>query len=89
MVLALSGLVTLLVAIFTDSTYAAFVVVGLAVSGIALLVRDWRADHKQTSADETADVAQDEPIDPAMSPEMFAPDISGNGRGPSSDARAD
>lgn len=87
-VVALAGLIVLMVAIFTDSTYAAVVVVGLAIVGIVLLLRDWRADHKQTSAGES-DVPQDEPVDPVMRPEMFAPDISSDGRGPSSNARAD
>ncbi|WP_149442154.1 hypothetical protein [Mycolicibacterium sp. P1-5] len=88
-VMALVGLIVLVVAIFTDSTYAAIVVVVLAVVGIVLLLRDWRADHKQASAGESADTPQDEPVDPVMLPEMFAPDISSDGRGPSSDARAD
>ncbi|QYL17062.1 hypothetical protein [Mycolicibacterium pallens] len=89
MVVALAGLIALLVAIFTDSTYAAISVVVLAVAGILLLLRDWRADHKRAADGDPADVPPDEPVDPAMSPEMFAPDISSDGRGPSSDARAD
>ena len=86
---ALAGLIALLVALFTDSTYAAIAVVILAVGGIVLLLRDWRADHRQARDGAATGVPHDEPIDPAMSPEMFSPDISSDGRGPSSDARAD
>jgi hypothetical protein len=86
---ALAGLIALLVAVFTDSTWAAIAVVMLAVVGIVLLLRDWRADHRQARDGAAADLPRDEPVDPAMSPEMFAPDISSDGRGPSSDARAD
>ncbi len=88
-VVALAGLISLVVAVLTDSTYAAIAVVVLAVAGIVLLLRDWRADHKRAAAGEAAEVPQDEPVDPSMSPELFAPDISADGRGPSSDARAD
>lgn len=88
-VVALAGLITLLVAVLTDSTWVAIAVVALAVVGIALLLRDWRAEHRRTTAVETAEHPAAEPDDPAMTPEMFAPDISSDGRGPSSDARAD
>lgn len=88
-VVALAGLIVLLVAVFTDSTYAAIAVVILAVVGILLLLRDWRAEHKQAAEVAANEPPQDEPVDPALSPEMFAPDISSDGRGPSSDARAD
>ncbi|MCV7344525.1 hypothetical protein [Mycolicibacterium rhodesiae] len=88
-VVALAGLIALLVAVLTDSTYAAVAVVVLAVAGIVLLLRDWRADHNRVAAGEATRVPQDEPVDPSMSPELFAPDISADGRGPSSDARAD
>ena len=88
-VVALAGLIALLVAVFTDSTYAAIAVVVLALAGIVLLLRDWRADRKRACATGVTAVPQDESVDSAMSPEMFAPDISGDGRGPSSDARRD
>ncbi|WP_431234446.1 hypothetical protein ACQ856_07745 [Mycolicibacterium psychrotolerans] len=88
-VVALAGLIALVVAVLTDSTYAAVAVVVLAVAGIVLLLRDWRADHQRAAAGAAAEVPQDEPADPSMSPELFAPDISADGRGPSSDARAD
>ncbi|WP_142391456.1 hypothetical protein [Mycobacterium sp. ENV421] len=86
---ALAGLIALVVAVLTDSTYAAIAVVVLAVVGIVLLLRDWRADRKRAAAGESTAVPHDEPVDPSMSPELFAPDISADGRGPSSDARAD
>ena len=86
---ALAGLIALLVAVFTDSTWAAIAVVMLALIGIVLLLRDWRADHRQVRDGVATDLPRDEPVDPAMRPEMFAPDISSDGRGPSSDARAD
>lgn len=86
---ALAGLVALLVAVLTDSTFVAIVVVGLAIVGMLLLLHDWRADHRQQAADQAPEHPDDAPADPDMSPEMFAPDISSDGRGPSSDARAD
>ncbi|KDE99929.1 hypothetical protein Y900_013535 [Mycolicibacterium aromaticivorans JS19b1 = JCM 16368] len=85
---ALAGLIALVVAVLTDSTYAAIAVVVLAVVGIVLLLRDWRADRKRAAAGESTE-APHEPVDPSISPELFAPDISADGRGPSSDARAD
>ncbi len=86
---ALAGLVALLVAILTDSTFVAVGVIALAALGILLLVRDWRSDRRVVKTAADTDVAVPEPVDPSMSPEMFAPDISADGRGPSSDARAD
>ncbi|GAY13962.1 hypothetical protein [Mycobacterium sp. shizuoka-1] len=90
-VVAAAGLVALLVAILTDNTFVAVGVIGLAALGILLLVRDWRSDRRQPAVEAAAetDVAVAEQVDPTMSPEMFAPDISADGRGPSSDARAD
>lgn len=88
-VVAVAGLVALLAAVLTDSTYAAIGVIALAVIGILLLLRDWRTEHRQESAPEPAEDPDGTPADPDMSPEMFAPDISSEGRGPSSDARAD
>lgn len=91
-VVALVGLVALLVAVLTDSTIVAIVVIALAALGIALLLRDWRAEHRRLSSHREAPEGNGEPVaeqfDAEMSPEMFAPDISGDG-GPSSDARSD
>ncbi len=50
-VLALAGLVALLVAIMTGSTFVAVIVIALAVLGILLLVRDWRAERRQSASD--------------------------------------
>lgn len=92
-VVALTGLVALLVAVLTDSTFVAIVVIALAALGIALLLRDWRAEHRQRTADRDApdggDQSAAEQVDTEMSPEMFAPDISAEGAGQSSDARSD
>ncbi|WP_328349638.1 hypothetical protein OG976_13630 [Mycobacterium sp. NBC_00419] len=93
-VLALAGLLALVIALLTDSTWLALAVIALAVVGIVFLVRDWRADHRH-HAGGTADPAPadvDEPTDrvPArLSPDMFSPDISADDGGPSADARAD
>lgn len=86
-ILAITGLVALVLALLTGSTPLAILVVGLAVAGIALLLRDWRDDRNRAPAD-----AADQPGDGShygLSPDEFAPDISGDPDGPSSDARAD
>jgi hypothetical protein len=91
-VLALAGLVALLVAILTGSTFAAVIVIVLAALGILLLVRDWRAEHLRSASAGTDGSRAEEPAAPAdtrMSPDLFSPDISADGNGPSSDARAD
>lgn len=90
---AIAGLIALLVAILTDNTFVAVGVIVLAVLGILLLLRDWRADRRPPEAPaepvEVAEPGEQEAVDLDMSAEMFAPDISNDGRGPSSDARAD
>ncbi|EHB55158.1 hypothetical protein MycrhDRAFT_2352 [Mycolicibacterium rhodesiae JS60] len=91
-VVAVAGLITLLVAILTDNTFVAAGVVVLAALGILLLLRDWRADRRPAEAPAgPVEVAEPEAetIAIPISPEMFAPDIATDGRGPSSDARAD
>ncbi|WP_445167872.1 hypothetical protein ACTXG7_00230 [Mycolicibacterium sp. Dal123E01] len=91
MAVALAGLVALLVAVLTDNTFVAVGVIALAVVGILLLLRDWRGDRPVPAAVEgdDAELPEPEPADAAMSAEMFAPDISTDAGGPSSDARAD
>lgn len=84
-ILAIAGLVALLTALVTGSTPLAVVVIGLAVAGIVLLIRDWRADSSRSV--QTADPVSDGPR--GLSPDEFSPDISGDPDGPSSDARAD
>jgi hypothetical protein len=91
-VVAVAGLITLLVAILTDNTFVAVGVIVLAVLGILLLLRDWRADRRPPEAPvDPVEAAEPEAVTIAIpiSPEKFAPDISTDGRGPSSDARAD
>jgi len=93
-VLALAGLVALLVAIMTGSTFVAVIVIALAVLGILLLVRDWRAERRQSASGGHGDspTEDDDPTRSAatrMNPDMFSPDIAADGNGPSSDARAD
>ena len=91
-VVALAGLITLLVAILTDNTFVAIGVIVLAVLGILLLLRDWRADRRPAAAPAEAveiDEPEAETIAIPIAPEMFAPDISSDGHGPSADARAD
>jgi hypothetical protein len=89
---ALAGLITLLAAILTDNTLVSVGVIALAVIGILLLLRDWRGDRRPPAAPvEVVDVDEAEAETAAIpiSPEMFAPDISTEGSGPSADARAD
>ena len=92
-VLALAGLVALLVAILTGSTFVAVIVIALAVLGILLLVRDWRTERRQfPSGGHGASPAEDRDGTGSaarMDPDTFSPDIAADGNGPSSDARAD
>jgi hypothetical protein len=93
-VLALAGLVALLVAIMTSSTVVAVIVIALAVLGILLLVRDWRAERRQSVSNGQTDSPAEDPAAAGaaaarMDPDTFSPDISADGNGPSSDARAD
>ena len=86
-ILTITGLVALVVALLTGSTPLAVLVVGLAIAGIALLLRDWRDDRNRAPADsidQSSDGGHHE-----LSPDEFAPDISGDPDGPSSNARAD
>lgn len=88
-ILTIGGLVALVVAVLTGSTPLAVIVVALAVVGIVLLVRDWRTDRARVAVEppRAVDVAPPEPDH--LRPDEFAPDISGDPEGPSSDARAD
>jgi hypothetical protein len=85
-ILAITGLIALVVALLTGSTPLAVLVVGLAVAGLVLLLRDWRHDgirHPEAAPEQIADVPGE------LSPDEFSPDISSDPDGPSSDARAD
>lgn len=85
-ILAIAGVVALVIALVTGSTPLAVVVIGLAVAGIVLLIRDWREDrHRAVEAAAPSDDADSR----GLSPDEFSPDISGDPDGPSSDARAD
>jgi len=77
------GLIALIVALLTGSTAIAVLVVALAVAGIVKLLRDWRAEPAGIPAE-----GVDVPV-AAIGPDQFAPDISTNPDGPSSDARED
>ena len=85
-ILTITGLVALVVAVLTGSTPLAVIVVALAITGIALLVRDWRADRARVAAEPDPVVAVDAH---QPRPDEFSPDISTDPNGPSSDARAD
>ena len=89
---ALAGLVTLVVALLTGSTLPAVLVIALAALGIVLLLRDWRTERRHPAPPDppAADHAVlSAPAAAPLSPDGFAPDISGVQGGPSSDARAD
>jgi hypothetical protein len=93
-VLALAGLVALLVAILTGSTFVAAIVIALAALGILLLVRDWRAERREYASNPHDDAPGEEqteagPAESRVNPDMFSPDIAADGNGPSGDARAD
>jgi hypothetical protein len=88
-ILTITGLVALVVAVLTGSTPLAVIVVALAITGIVLLLRDWRDDRGRPVRAEPVieDVA---PVDSDhLRPDEFSPDISTDPDGPSSDARAD
>lgn len=89
--LAITGLVALVVAVLTGSTPLAVLVIGVAIAGIVLLLRDWREDRRHAGADASPGPAPHEPRDSVrgLSPDGFAPDISTDPAGPSSNARAD
>ncbi len=82
-ILTLAALVALVGALLTGSTTLAFGVVALAAAGIVLLVRDWRSDRAGDQHPGPAAPAAE------LRPDEFAPDISTDPGGPSSDARSD
>lgn len=94
MVLTVFGLIALVLASVTGSTPLALVVIALAVAGIVQLVRDWRREPAAEPTEE-AEAATTKlfipkaPAKPELSVDDFAPDISPDPDGPSSDARAD
>jgi len=84
-ILTITGLVALVLALLTGSTPLAVVVVGLAVAGIVLLLRDWRDERNRAPLARSTD---NEP-DHRLTADEFSPDISADPDGPSSNARAD
>lgn len=94
-VLAIAGLIALIAALMTGSTWIAIVVIVLATLGIVFLARDWRKEKTQARATsdevappDTAARAIEVPPGPVTA-DMFKPDISTDPDGPSSNARAD
>ena len=91
-VLAATGLIALVIAVFTGSTWAAAVVIVAATAGIVLLLRDWRGERARNlanpseSAPSTASGVTTSGS--ALTPDEFSPDLSTDPDGPSSDARA-
>lgn len=85
--LTTAGVIGLVVALLTGSTPLAVVVIGVALSGIFLLLRDWRDDRKRAPEHIPADGGG--ALAHRLSADEFSPDISGDPDGPSSDARAD
>ena len=88
-ILTITGLVALVVALLTGSTPLAVLVIGLAVAGIVLLLKDWRDDRSRRTADAAAGIGAEADDSLGLSPDEFSPDISTDPGGPSSDARAD
>ena len=91
--LAAVGLVALVIAVLTGSTWAAAVVIVAASAGIVVLLRDWRTERMSTAMDRVVPTPSDEPddgaVDARLTPDDFSPDLSTDPDGPSSDARAD
>lgn len=89
-ILTIIGLLGLFVAVLTGSTPLAVIVVALAVAGIVLLIRDWRADRPRGGGVPAPGTENNSRIESHhLVPDDFSPDISTDPNGPSSDARAD
>ena len=92
-VLAVAASVALIVALLTNSAWAASGVIAMAVAGIGVLLWDWRGERERTVANRfpSAVAAQSVASSPEtpLAPDDFAPDLSPDPDGPSSDARAD
>jgi hypothetical protein len=92
-VLAVAASVALIVALLTNSAWAAGGVIAMAIAGIGVLLRDWRGERGRAGADrfQAAIAAQSVASSPEtpLAPDDFVPDLSPDPDGPSSDARAD
>lgn len=90
--LAVAGLIALIVALSTGSTWAAAVVIALAIAGIVLLLRDWHGERTGSGINSGSVSRGTSPVEAseaALTPDDFSPDLSTDPHGPSSDARAD
>ena len=91
-VLAVTGLIALVIAVLTGSTWAAAVVIVAATAGIVLLLRDWRSERTRALANPAEPAPSAAPgittSGTALTPDEFSPDLSSDPDGPSSDARA-
>ena len=88
-ILTLAGLGALILALATGSTWPALVVIVLALAGIVVLLRDWRSDRSGRNRPSAQDSGAGADGGAPLCPDAFAPDISPDPAGPSSDARAD
>ena len=91
-VLAITGLIALVIAVLTGSTWAAAVVIVSATAGIVLLLRDWRSERSRSLANLREPVPSAAPgamtTGAPLTVDEFSPDLSTDPDGPSSDARA-
>ena len=92
-VLAVAASVALMVALLTNSAWAAAAVIAMAVAGIGVLLRDWRGERGRAVADRFQSAVAARPVasssETPLAPDDFVPDLSPDPDGPSSDARAD
>jgi hypothetical protein len=92
-VLAVAASVALMVALLTNSAWAAGGVIAMAVAGIGVLLRDWRGERGRAVADRFQSAFAARPVasssETPLAPDDFVPDLSPDPDGPSSDARAD
>ncbi|MGV1087397.1 MAG: hypothetical protein ACOYBX_05385 [Mycobacterium sp.] len=79
--LAVAALGALILALVSGSTLAAISVVMLALVGIVVLLRDWRAERAAAPVPDTAPAGPvDEPAGThePLTPDEFSPDIAGS-----------
>lgn len=76
MVLAAAALVALVVALLTGSTLAAVAVVMLALAGIVLLLRDWRADNAAAQEPVSAPSGAEQSPAETLTADELSPDVA-------------